>query len=93
MGYTIPIFLEQGHEVYGVDNFWKYGTLSRGFETPGKTEVAIGFQSSISLISAMALACPGRYLSIFEDFTSFTDTLFYKHKVFMQRYIKFMNSS
>lgn len=32
MGYTIPIFLEQGHEVYGVDNFWKYGTLSRGFE-------------------------------------------------------------
>ena len=53
MGYTIPIFLEQGHEVYGVDNFWKYGTLSRGFETPGKTEVAIGFQSSTSLISAM----------------------------------------
>ncbi|CAK9016855.1 Katanin p60 ATPase-containing subunit A1 (Katanin p60 subunit A1) (p60 katanin) (Fragment), partial [Durusdinium trenchii] len=32
MGYTIPLFLEQGHEVYGVDNFWKYGTLSRGFE-------------------------------------------------------------
>lgn len=32
MGYTIPILLEQGHEVWGVDNFWKYGELSRSFE-------------------------------------------------------------
>jgi len=32
MGYTIPVLLEQGHEVYGIDNFWKYGELSRSFE-------------------------------------------------------------
>ncbi len=50
MGYTIPIFLEQGHEVYGVDNFWKYGTLSRGFETPGKTD------GSVPVFNQMALA-------------------------------------
>mmetsp|Transcript_25083 Transcript_25083/g.70728 ORF Transcript_25083/g.70728 Transcript_25083/m.70728 type:complete len:368 (-) Transcript_25083:84-1187(-) len=32
MGYTIPVLLEQGHEVYGVDNFWKYGELRRDFD-------------------------------------------------------------
>lgn len=32
MGYTIPILLEQGHEVWGIDNFWKYGDISRSFE-------------------------------------------------------------
>jgi len=32
MGYTIPILLEQGHEVWGIDNFWKYGEISRSFE-------------------------------------------------------------
>jgi len=32
MGYTIPILLEQGHEVYGIDNFWKYGELKRSFD-------------------------------------------------------------
>lgn len=31
-GYTIPILLEQGHEVWGIDNFWKYGELARGFD-------------------------------------------------------------
>jgi len=31
-GYVINILLEQGHEVYGVDNFWKYGKLSRSFD-------------------------------------------------------------
>lgn len=31
-GYTIPVLLEQGHEVYGIDNFWKYGELKRSFE-------------------------------------------------------------
>merc|ERR1719359_2195954 len=32
MGYTIPLLLEQGHEVHGIDNFWKYGELSRSFD-------------------------------------------------------------
>jgi len=32
MGYTIPKLLEQGHEVWGVDNFWKYGELQRSFD-------------------------------------------------------------
>jgi nucleoside-diphosphate-sugar epimerase len=32
MGYTIPLLLEQGHEVWGLDNFWKYGEISRNFE-------------------------------------------------------------
>jgi len=32
MGYTIPVLLEQGHEVYGIDNFWKYGELERSFD-------------------------------------------------------------
>jgi len=32
MGYTIPLLLEQGHEVWGLDNFWKYGELERSFD-------------------------------------------------------------
>jgi len=32
MGYTIPVLLEQGHTIYGIDNFWKYGELRRGFD-------------------------------------------------------------
>jgi len=35
-GYVINILLEQGHEVYGVDNFWKYGKLSRSFDSNPK---------------------------------------------------------
>merc|ERR1712232_570733 len=32
MGYTIPVLLEQGHTVHGIDNFWKYGELRRSFD-------------------------------------------------------------
>merc|ERR1712086_200310 len=32
MGYVIPILLDHGHEVWGLDNFWKYGELTRGFQ-------------------------------------------------------------
>ena len=31
MGYTIPLLLKQGHTVYGVDNFWKYGDAPQGY--------------------------------------------------------------
>jgi nucleoside-diphosphate-sugar epimerase len=33
MGYVIPILLENGHEVWGVDNFWKYGELAKEFDS------------------------------------------------------------
>eukprot|EP00437_Effrenium_voratum_P048757 CAMPEP_0181527688 /NCGR_PEP_ID=MMETSP1110-20121109/70136_1 /TAXON_ID=174948 /ORGANISM="Symbiodinium sp., Strain CCMP421" /LENGTH=133 /DNA_ID=CAMNT_0023658579 /DNA_START=31 /DNA_END=430 /DNA_ORIENTATION=- len=50
MGYTIPIFLEQGHEVYGIDNFWKYGTLSRTFEKHPKFHFITGDAKDVELL-------------------------------------------
>lgn len=31
-GYTIPKLLENGHQVWGIDNFWKYGKLEREYD-------------------------------------------------------------
>lgn len=31
-GYLIPKLLEQGHIVYGIDNFWKYGYLKKSYD-------------------------------------------------------------
>jgi len=50
MGYTIPIFLEQGHEVYGIDNFWKYGTLSRTLEKHPKFHFITGDAKDVELL-------------------------------------------
>lgn len=32
-GYTVPKLLENGHQVWGIDNFWKYGKLEREYDT------------------------------------------------------------
>ncbi len=32
-GYLIPELLDNGHQVVGVDNFWKYGPLKRTFDS------------------------------------------------------------
>ena len=31
-GYSIPKLLEEGHEVWGIDNFWKYGTVTKSYD-------------------------------------------------------------
>lgn len=50
MGYTIPILIEQGHEVYGVDNFWKYGELERSFDKDPKFHFFRGDAKDVDFI-------------------------------------------
>jgi len=50
MGYTIPILLEQGHEVWGLDNFWKYGELGRGFDKHPKFHFHRGDAKDVELL-------------------------------------------
>eukprot|EP00929_Paragymnodinium_shiwhaense_P008571 TRINITY_DN112527_c0_g1_i1.p1 TRINITY_DN112527_c0_g1~~TRINITY_DN112527_c0_g1_i1.p1 ORF type:complete len:366 (-),score=110.38 TRINITY_DN112527_c0_g1_i1:67-1164(-) len=50
MGYTIPILLEQGHEVWGLDNFWKYGELSRGFDKHPRFHFTKGDAKDVALL-------------------------------------------
>lgn len=35
-GYAISKLLQEGHEVWGLDNFWKYGKLSKTYDTHPK---------------------------------------------------------
>jgi nucleoside-diphosphate-sugar epimerase len=50
MGYTIPKLLEQGHEVFGVDNFWKYGKIGRSFEQHPKFHFCAGDAKDVEFI-------------------------------------------
>eukprot|EP00747_Dinoflagellata_sp_TGD_P164279 gnl/TRDRNA2_/TRDRNA2_184002_c0_seq1.p1 gnl/TRDRNA2_/TRDRNA2_184002_c0~~gnl/TRDRNA2_/TRDRNA2_184002_c0_seq1.p1 ORF type:complete len:379 (+),score=79.46 gnl/TRDRNA2_/TRDRNA2_184002_c0_seq1:146-1138(+) len=50
MGYAIPILLEQGHEVWGIDNFWKYGELQRSFDKHPKFHFVRGDAKDVSLV-------------------------------------------
>jgi len=49
-GYTIPVLLEQGHEVYGIDNFWKYGELQRSFDKHPKFHFYRGDVKDVELM-------------------------------------------
>uniref|UniRef100_A0A6C0LDQ0 NAD-dependent epimerase/dehydratase domain-containing protein n=1 Tax=viral metagenome TaxID=1070528 RepID=A0A6C0LDQ0_9ZZZZ len=31
-GYTVQKLLNDGHSVWGVDNFWKYGEISKSYD-------------------------------------------------------------
>lgn len=50
MGYTIPLLLEQGHEVWGIDNFWKYGEIKRSFESHPKFHFIRGDAKDAALV-------------------------------------------
>lgn len=55
MGYTIPILLEQGHEVWGVDNFWKYGELSKSFDSHPRFHFTRGDAKDVELLKKIVL--------------------------------------
>jgi len=53
MGYVIPILLENGHEVWGVDNYWKYGKLSHGYDNHPKFHFTEGDAKDKALLSKL----------------------------------------
>merc|ERR1712232_249523 len=50
MGYTIPVLLEQGHTVHGIDNFWKYGELKRSFDGHSRFHFHRGDAKDVELL-------------------------------------------
>mmetsp|Transcript_165254 Transcript_165254/g.530397 ORF Transcript_165254/g.530397 Transcript_165254/m.530397 type:complete len:372 (-) Transcript_165254:146-1261(-) len=54
-GYTIPVLLEQGHEVWGIDNFWKYGELQRGFDNHPRFHFARGDAKDTEFVKKIVL--------------------------------------
>ncbi len=56
-GYLVPDLLAAGHEVVGIDNFSKYGPLTRSYDAdPGYTFVA-GDAKDVALLGELAAGC------------------------------------
>eukprot|EP00448_Togula_jolla_P040385 CAMPEP_0170631914 /NCGR_PEP_ID=MMETSP0224-20130122/34955_1 /TAXON_ID=285029 /ORGANISM="Togula jolla, Strain CCCM 725" /LENGTH=317 /DNA_ID=CAMNT_0010960405 /DNA_START=18 /DNA_END=967 /DNA_ORIENTATION=- len=53
MGYTIPILLDAGHEVYGIDNFWKYGELKHSFDSHPRFHFVQGDAKDVKLLRSI----------------------------------------
>jgi len=49
-GYAIEKLLENGHVVYGVDNFWKYGKVSKSFDNHENFHFTEGDAKDVDLL-------------------------------------------
>jgi len=56
-GYLIPELLESGHEVVGVDNFSKYGPVSRSYDRHPRYRLVEGDAKNAGLLTALAADC------------------------------------
>jgi nucleoside-diphosphate-sugar epimerase len=56
-GYLIEELLAAGHEVVGVDNFSKYGPVSRAFDSHPKYRFVEGDAKDVTLLTALAADC------------------------------------
>lgn len=54
-GYTIPLLLENGHEVWGLDNFWKYGVVRRSFDGHRRFHFTRGDAKDVDLVKQIVL--------------------------------------
>ena len=56
-GYLVPELLNNGHEVVGIDNFSKYGKISRSFDDHPKYHFVEGDAKDIDLMKELAADC------------------------------------
>src|SRR5438046_9447041 len=56
-GYLVAELLDAGHEVVGVDNFSKYGRVSRTFDNDPRYRLVEGDAKDAGLLRRLALAC------------------------------------
>ena len=56
-GYLVPELLQAGHEVIGVDNFSKYGPVSRSYDSHPGYRLLQGDAKDVELLSKAALEC------------------------------------
>src|SRR5690348_5585356 len=56
-GYLVAELLDAGHEVVGVDNFSKYGHVTRGFDNDPRYRLVEGDAKDAELLSELAAGC------------------------------------
>ncbi len=56
-GYLVPELLKAGHEVIGVDNFSKYGPVSRSYDHDSRYRLVEGDAKDAALLTSLALEC------------------------------------
>ncbi len=56
-GYLIPELLGAGHEVVGLDNFWKYGPVERSFDHHPRYRFAQGDAKNVDLLKELIADC------------------------------------
>jgi UDP-glucose 4-epimerase len=57
MGYVVPELLEAGHEVVGLDNFSKYGPVSKSYDGHPAYRLVEGDAKDVSLLTELASDC------------------------------------
>lgn len=56
-GYLVPELLEQGHEVFGIDNFSKYGKIQKSYDQNPRYHFVEGDAKDVKLMKELALQC------------------------------------
>ena len=56
-GYLIQELLEAGHEVVGLDNFWKYGPVQRAFDRHSGYRFVQGDAKDVELMKSSIADC------------------------------------
>ena len=56
-GYLVPELLAAGHEVVGVDNFTKYGPVTRSYDTNPRYRFVDGDAKDVELLTELAADC------------------------------------
>jgi nucleoside-diphosphate-sugar epimerase len=57
MGYLVPELLEAGHEVVGLDNFSKYGRLTKSYDSHPRYHLVEGDAKDAALLTELAADC------------------------------------
>lgn len=56
-GYLIEELLESGHEVVGLDNFWKYGCIRKSYDTDPRYRFVEGDAKDVALLKNLLKDC------------------------------------
>lgn len=56
-GYLVPVLLEQGHEVVGLDNHSKYGKLEKSYDAHPKYRLVEGDAKDVALLKELLDGC------------------------------------
>jgi UDP-glucose 4-epimerase len=57
MGYLVEDLLRAGHEVVGIDNFSKYGEITRSYDTDPRYKFARGDAKDVGLLKSLLADC------------------------------------